>query len=265
MPPLPLEPDDATRQELGRAVVDFATRFVEAHHDGPALGGPIDAQLTARLLAPPPESEVTLQTALDQLEDALGPGLDNSSGRFLGYIPNGGLYAAALGSFLGTATNQYTGGAHAAPGLVAIEQSVLQWMVSLFDLPASAGGVLLSGGSLANLTALVTARSRFGDDFADGVVYTSQRAHHSIAKAAHIAGIAADRVRPIATDDQLRLDATALRAAVAHDVADGLRSWPPQPAPPTPAPSIPWGRARTSLRTTTPGSTSTPPTGGSSS
>lgn len=223
MPPLPLEPDDATRQELGRAVVAFASRFVEAHHDGPARGGPIDAELTARLLTPPPESGITLQDALDQLEDALGPGLDNSSGRFLGYIPNGGLYAAALGSFLGTATNQYTGGAHAAPGLVAIEQSVLQWMASLSDLPASAGGVLLSGGSLANLTALVTARSRFGDDFADGVVYTSQRAHHSIAKAAHIAGISADRVRAVATDDDLRMDVTALRAAVAHDLADGLR------------------------------------------
>lgn len=223
MPPLPLEPDDATRRELGQAVVAFASRFVEEHHDGPALGKPIDAALTARLLAPPPASGVALTDALDRLEEALGPGLDNSSGRFLGYIPNGGIYAAALGSFLGTATNQYTGGAHAAPGLVALEQSVLQWMASLFDLPEGAGGVLLSGGSLANLTALVTARSRFGDGFADGTVYTSERAHHSIAKAAHIAGIADDRVRTIATDDQLRLDVRALRAAVAHDLADGLR------------------------------------------
>lgn len=223
MPPLPLEPDDATRRELGQAVVAFASRWLEDHHDAPAARGPLDQSLRDLLLEQPGEGGADLETLLQHLSRALEPGLDTSSGRFLGYIPSGGVFAGALGSFLGAATNQYSGGAHAAPGLVAIEESVLQWMTSLFGLPTTAGGILLSGGSLANLTAVVTARSRFGERFADGTVYASERAHHSIAKAARIAGIAADRVRPVATDTELRMDPTALRAAIAHDVADGLR------------------------------------------
>jgi aromatic-L-amino-acid decarboxylase len=70
---------------------------------------------------------------------------------------------------------------------------------------------------------VVSARSRFGEQFGDGVLYTSEGAHHSIAKAARIAGIAGTRVRTVATDGDLRLDPTALRAAIAHDLADGLR------------------------------------------
>ncbi|MBT6443767.1 MAG: hypothetical protein HOK58_02130 [Acidimicrobiaceae bacterium] len=62
-------------------------------------------------------------------------------------------------------------------------------MTSLFDLPESSGGVLVSGGSIANQIAVVTARSRFGEDFGNGVIYASTRSHHSIEKAARIAGI----------------------------------------------------------------------------
>ncbi len=223
MPSLPLELDDADRHIVERAVLDFLAGFVAEHREGPPAPGPIDGALTAELLAAPPDEGDAIERVLDRLSRALEPGLDTSSGRFLAYIPSGGVYTAALGTFLAAATNQYTAGAHAAPGLVAIEESVIRWATSVFGLPETAGGVLLSGGSIANLTAVVTARSRFGDDFADGVLYTSDRAHHSIAKAARIAGIAPNRVRMIATDDALRLDVAALEAVIDYDLDAGLR------------------------------------------
>jgi aromatic-L-amino-acid decarboxylase len=221
--PVPLEPDADARRVLDDAVVAFASTFLDAHADAPPVRDGFHQRLRDELAAPPPEDGERLDDLLALLGRALGPGFDNASGRFLGYVPSGGLYAGALGSYLGAVTNQYTGGAHAAPGAVAIEESVLAWMASLFGLPTSAGGLLLSGGSLANLTAVVAARSRLGEAFGDGVVYTSERAHHSVAKAARIAGIAADRVRAVGVDPRQRLDSGALGRAVAADAASGLR------------------------------------------
>lgn len=223
MPSLPLELDDETRRRIEQSVLDFASGFVASHRDAPPARGPIGDALTAELLEAPPEQGSEIDDVLDRLARALEPGLDTASGRFLAYIPTGGIYTAALGTFLAAATNQYSAGAHAAPGLVAIEESVITWMVSLFGLPDRAGGLLLSGGSIANLTAVVAARARFGDDFGDGVVYTSERAHHSLAKAARIAGIAPDHVRLVATDAALRLDAAELEAAIERDLAVGRR------------------------------------------
>lgn len=220
---LPLEPSSDDRRRLGGQVAAFAERWVDDHREGRPVGGNIAPDLVAELRCPPPDAGRELPDLLDALGRALGPGFDNASGRFLGYIPSGGLPAGTWGAYLGAVTNQYTGGAHAAPGMVALEESVLTWMASVVGLPDGAGGILLSGGSLANLTAVVTARSRFGDDFRDGVLYTSERAHHSVAKAARIAGIADDGVRAVVTDERQRLDAEALAAAIEQDLADGRR------------------------------------------
>lgn len=70
--------------------------------------------------------------------------------------------------------------------------------------------MLFSGGSIANLTAVVTARSQLGEDFDGGVIYASARSHHSIEKAARIAGIRPSHVRMIPTDTDLRLDTEML-------------------------------------------------------
>ena len=219
----PLVLDDERRSAIEQAVLAYAGRFLDEHRDAPPVGGPLGSDLARDLLVPPPEEGGSIDDVLATVDRAVQPGLDTASGRFLGYVPSGGVYAAALGSLLGAVTNQYTGGGHAAPGLVALEESVLRWMASLFDLPDDAGGLLLSGGSIANLTAVVAARHAAGDDAERGVVYTSARAHHSIAKAARIAGIPDERVRHVGTDGHQRLDVATLRATIAEDVTAGLR------------------------------------------
>jgi aromatic-L-amino-acid decarboxylase len=218
-----MEPDGEQRQLVGGAVLDFLDRFEESRGAAPATSPPADAALIEQLLAPPSDEGVAIEPLLRLLDQAVDTGFDTSSPGFLSYIPTGGLYTSSLGSFLGAGTNQYTGGSHASPGAVAIEQSVIDWMISLFGLPEGSAGVLFSGGSIANLTAVVAARSRLGEDFDDGVLYTSVRSHHSIEKAARIAGIRSDRVRLVPTDAQLRLDVGYLSEAIRADVDDGLR------------------------------------------
>ncbi len=207
---------------LGRAVVDFVDEWIERREGGVA-SWPDDDGLIERLLAGPGEKGADLQALLELVDEATDTGFDTASPGFFSYIPSGGLYSAALGALIGGVTNQYTAASHASPGMTAIEESVLRWMLDLFGLPPSAGGLLVSGGSIANLIAVVTARSRFGVDFADGVVYTSARSHHSIHKAARIAGIAPDRMREVETDEHRRLDPEALQQAIADDVDRGLR------------------------------------------
>jgi aromatic-L-amino-acid decarboxylase len=220
---VPLDADTGDIQAVEDAVLAFVNGFIETRPDAPAILPPAAPGLITDLLTPPPAEGVPIDQALHMFTAAIETGFDTTSPGFLSYIPTGGLYTSALGSFLGAATNQYTGGQHAAPGAVAIEQSIIDWMTSLFGLPQSSGGVLLSGGSVANLTAVVAARERLGEDFGGGVIYTSERSHHSIVKAARIAGVASKRVRLVPVDASLRMDADALGAMVATDIAAGLR------------------------------------------
>lgn len=222
-PSTPIEPDAAQVAALNQAVMAYVAKFLDTRAGAPVIRGEATPALLADLRQPPREQGRPIDALLDALDRALDTGFDTASGRMLSYIPSGGLHASALGAFLGAVTNRFTGAAHAGAGPVALEQGVIDWMTGLFDLPDSSGGVLLSGGSIANLTAMVAARTRLGEDFDDGVVYTSAWAHHSIDKAARIAGIATRRVRKLPTDADLRLDVGALRQAMVDDRAAGLR------------------------------------------
>jgi aromatic-L-amino-acid decarboxylase len=219
--PLNADVDDVIAVE--DAVLSFVNQFLETRSIAPASLPPATPGLIAELLSPPPADGVPIDELLETFSAAMDTGFDTTAPGFLSYIPTGGLFTSALGSFLGAATNQYTGGQHAAPGAVAIEQSVIDWMTSLFGLPDGSGGILLSGGSQANLTAVVTARERLGEDFGDGIIYASERSHHSITKAARIAGIASTRIRLVPVDDTLRMDAGALETVVLEDIAAGFR------------------------------------------
>ena len=218
-----LELSAAQRRRLTDVVFGFGDGYLEDLPTAPASWGPMTADAAARLAGPPGEGGRDIDDLLATLDEALATGINTSSGKFLSYIPSGGIYTAALGRLLGAIVNRYTGGTHGAPGLIAMEHGVVRWMCGLFGLPATSSGILLSGGSTANLTATVAARGRLGADFTNGVVYTSERAHHSVTKAAAIAGIHPDRVRRIAADDDLRIDMTALRTAIGRDTAAGLQ------------------------------------------
>ena len=220
---IPLDADLDQIHLVEEAVLAFISRFVESRPDAPALSPATEQSVIRELLGPPPATGVPIGDLLSTYAAAIDTGFDTTSPGFLSYIPTGGLYTSALGSFLGAATNQYTGGQHAAPGAVAIEQSVIDWMTSLFGLPESSGGILLSGGSVANLTAVVTAREQMGEDLSGGVIYASQRSHHSIVKAARIAGVASKRVRMVPVDHRLRMDPDALNDMVSVDISAGLR------------------------------------------
>jgi aromatic-L-amino-acid decarboxylase len=218
-----LEPDHQERAELADTVLAVLQDWFDRANTMPALGSDLDEALTERLMTPPSDEGRSLEAILSDLEAAGRSGVYHPSGGHLSYIPNAGLYTAALADFLAAGLNRYTGVSHAAPGMSLIEHGMLRWTTSLFDLGGSASGVLLSGGSMANFTGVVASRTaRLGDEFRNGVVYVTRHTHHSVEKAARIAGLRGDQVRTVAVDTDLRMEPDALRTAITEDRAAGL-------------------------------------------
>jgi len=119
--------------------------------------------------------------------------------------------------------NRYVGVFQAAPALVQLEVNVIAWFCSMLGLPEGSGGLLTTGGSIANLIAVVTARrERLPPDFLKGVIYVSEEAHHSVRKAALIAGFLPERVRALEVDARFRLKPEAVERAAREDRARGL-------------------------------------------
>ncbi|MGH8914233.1 MAG: pyridoxal phosphate-dependent decarboxylase family protein [Acidimicrobiia bacterium] len=217
-----LEPGNLERAQLTEAIVGFIQNWFDEADSMPAVGDDLDEALAAHLMAPPSEEGRSLEGIMSDVEQAGRSGVYHPSGGHLSYIPNGGLFSAALAEFLAAGLNRYTGVSGAAPGMTVIEHGMVKWMTSLFDLGDTASGLLLSGGSMANFTGIVAARTaRLGDEFTNGVMYVTHHTHHSVAKAARLAGLRPDQVRAIDVDSDLRMEPEALRLAVAADRSAG--------------------------------------------
>ncbi len=219
----PLEPDRTTRSQLTQEVISFLMSWFDRADSMKASGLDLDEGTLQELRRPPRESGRDMSSILADIDVAGQAGICHPSGGHMSYIPNAGMYTAALAEFLATGLNRYTGITGAAPGFAAIEHGVVDWMASIFELGPEASGLLLSGGSMANFTSIVTARTaKLGDDFTRGVVYVTPHTHHSAAKAARLAGLRADQVQVVDVDSDLRMDTADLETRIATSLREGL-------------------------------------------
>jgi glutamate/tyrosine decarboxylase-like PLP-dependent enzyme len=220
----PLEPAREERAALAAAAVAHAQVFLEELAEGPANRSWED--VFSRRLEPEFGEEGRPAEAtfayLGQCVDR--PGITTASPRFMGYVPGGGLFHSAIGDFLAAASNKYAGFASAAPGAVRLENATTAWLARAIGFPDTAAGTLTSGGSMANLTAIVAAREA-RDEEGGGALYLTRFAHHCIDKALRIAGRARAPRRLIATDERHRMRADSLAEALERDEADGVRPW----------------------------------------
>ena len=171
-----------------------------------------------------PERGVPFRRLLGQLFDRVLPyGLNTAGPGYLAYIPGGGLFHAAVADLIADATNRYVGIWMAAPGLVQVETNVIRWFCEMVGYPPEAGGVLTTGGSLANLGAIVAARTaRLPPAFLGGRIYVSALVHHSVTKSARVAGFGPEAVRVVPVDDRFRMRVDELTSLIAEDRAMGF-------------------------------------------
>ncbi|MGB8359942.1 MAG: aminotransferase class V-fold PLP-dependent enzyme [Acidimicrobiia bacterium] len=218
----PLEPDRRLREETAAEVLAFIQDWFDRAGDMMGSGVDPSPEELDRFGIPPGEDGRPLASILEDLEQAGVAGIYHPSGGHMSYIPNAGLYTAALAEFLAAGLNRYTGVSTAAPGFSAIEHGLVQWMCSIFGLRPGSSGLLLSGGSMANFTGIVTARTaKLGDAFTNGVIYVTPHTHHSASKAARLAGFRADQVVRVDVDPDLRMDVGVLMQRIAEDRAAG--------------------------------------------
>ena len=219
-----LEPDRELREDLTGQVVAYLADWYDRASEMEAWGIDLDPKTLEELRQPPAEEGRDLESILSKLTVAGKAGIYHPSGGHMSYIPNAGMYTAALADFLATGLNRYTGVANAAPGFTAIEHGVIDWFTSIFELGPDSAGLLMSGGSMANFTGIVTARTAvLGEHFTRGVLYVTPHTHHSAAKAARLAGFRLDQIVTVDVDSDLRMDVNRLSERIALDRVEGKR------------------------------------------
>jgi aromatic-L-amino-acid/L-tryptophan decarboxylase len=152
--------------------------------------------------------------------------------RFMAYITGAGTVPGAPADLLAAGLNMNVGGWRLSPAATEIELALIRWFAHQFGLPEDVGGLLVSGGALANFVALKTARDHGASwdirnrGVAGGpplVLYASQEVHVVNDRAADMLGLGADAVRKIPVDEGYRMRVDALREAIGRDRTDGLR------------------------------------------
>jgi glutamate/tyrosine decarboxylase-like PLP-dependent enzyme len=230
--PLEMSPDEF--RVLGHQLVDRISEFLAGLPEGPVTPGESPASIRAALgRAGLPAAGSSAHALLDKAASLLfAHSLFNGHPRFWGYVTSSPAPIGILGDLLAAAVNQNVGAWSLAPMATEIEAQTVRWIAELLGYPTSCGGLLVSGGNMANFVGFLAARkARAGWDVrASGMAanpdgplraYASVETHTWLQKAADLFGLGTDAVRWIPTDARLRMDTVALRAAIRADQAAG--------------------------------------------
>lgn len=227
-----LDPEDwAGVQMLSHQVIDDAVGYLRNVRERPVWQD-MPGQVRASFDAPLPQSPAPLADVYREVTDTvMSYPMGNIHPRFWSWYMGTSNFTGALGDFLAAIQGSNLGGGNHAAALM--DQQVVNWCKEMLGLPASASGTLVSGGSMANIIGLTVARNaKAGIDVREqGVAaiekplrfYGSDQIHSCHRKAMETLGLGNRALRRIGTDDELRIDLSALRAAIAEDRAEGFQ------------------------------------------
>ena len=241
-----LDITDEAFSELAARAVELVSDYFHRVSDLPVLTQTPATELAAQFDAPLPAAPDTLDELFADCRRIFEGSRHSGHPRFFGYVASPSTPVGAFADLIASALNQNMPAWRSAPAATQVEKTVVKWLAALTGYGEGAGGLLTSGGSMANLNALYVAhrtkaRGKFdGDDNAaprdidvsqkglwqigrPATIYVSDQAHMSIAKAADILGIGREQVRVVETDENFRMDVRRLRAAVERDVRDGFQ------------------------------------------
>lgn len=220
-----LQLDRDEMRQLGYLVVDQLVEHFNSLADQPVMGVAPRAELEASLREPLPEAPTPFTELLAQLQRDVWPNIGQTQHpRFFAFIPSPSNFVSVLADALAAGYNAFAGNWFEGAGPAQIELVTIDWLRALCKLPETTGGLFVSGGSMANLTALATARrARLNDDTRRAIVYFSDQTHASLLKALGVLGFARAQVRKLPADRAFRLPIARLRQAIATDRAANLR------------------------------------------
>ncbi|HST29993.1 MAG TPA: aminotransferase class I/II-fold pyridoxal phosphate-dependent enzyme [Chthoniobacterales bacterium] len=212
-------------RQLGYRVIDILVDHF-ANLEGRPVGQKGDpAKLLPLFSQDPPETGRDVNDLLARLEHEVFPNnLHVDHPRFFAFVPGPNNFVSTMADALAAGFNIFNGTWFGGSAAAAVELGVVRWLCRTCGLPDTAGGLFVSGGSMANLTALVAARNAFLQDRIEGAtVYFSDQTHSSVQRALHVIGFSREQIRKLPSDENFRLPIRAMREAIKADRANGLR------------------------------------------
>jgi len=217
-----LDPDEDEMRRVGYEFVDRMVDELTSLRDGRVVTVASRDELCRAVDEQLPEAATDLATCVDDFFRRVAPGMTRvTHPRFHAYIPAPSSFAGAVGMMVAAATNPFVGTWLGGATLSALEVTVIRWIAEMLGYDPSTAGLLTSGGSLANLTALAAARTRWVDRRRKPCVYVSGEGHASMVRAAAVLGFDEDVIRTVPVDSSFRMDVTLLRKAIRSDQAAG--------------------------------------------
>jgi len=227
---LALPPEDF--RAIAGAAVDFLVSYFESLETRPVVVPTTSRAIRQKIDEPLPAAGADFGLLLDTVRDVISQYSRHSAHpRMFGYVASPGTAVTALSHMLAAGMNINVTAWRSAPPAADLERLTIDWLKEMLGYPATAGGLLLSGGSMANFAGLAAARSAKagGDVVREGVaaadrrmcLYVSEESHYSVAKAAGMLGLGESNVRAVKTDERLRIDLDDLARLVAEDRAAG--------------------------------------------
>jgi glutamate/tyrosine decarboxylase-like PLP-dependent enzyme len=226
-----LDPEDWDEMRaLAHRIIDDALDYIQATGERPVWQA-VPEEVTQRLRQPAPAAPSRPAEVYDEFLEIIQPfTMHTAHPRFWAWYMGSGTVMGALGDLLASTLNPNLGGGnHAAP---LVEKQVIDWISQMMGFPDDSSGLLTSGGSMANFTALTVARNtncgydvrREGVLTAPGplTVYASTEVHSCNHKAVETLGLGSDGLRPVPVNDDYTIDLAALEQRVAEDRAAGL-------------------------------------------
>jgi aromatic-L-amino-acid decarboxylase len=214
----------------GHRMLDDILDYIEGIEARP-VWQPIPDEARARFREPLPHAPSSLAEAHGRfMEDVLPFSTGNAHPGFMGWVHGGGTPVGMLAEMLAAGLNANLGGRDHMP--IEVERQILHWMRELFGFPETASGLFVTGTSMANLMAVLIARTTVlgfevrRQGLAAGgkrlSAYTSAAAHGCVRQAVDLAGLGSEALRRIAVDSRQRIDLAALAAAIVEDRAQGF-------------------------------------------
>lgn len=210
---------------FGYQVIDLLVDHFTAIHEEPIGRKASRSELEPLLGGSIPEHPTDPQQLLRPLKDQLFANmLHVDHPRFFAFVPSPNNFVSVMADALAAGFNVFTGTWFAGSAAAQVELTVIEWLREICGLPQEAGGLLVSGGSMANLTGLAVARHvQLEDELESAVAYISDQCHSSVARALRVLGLPAARVRLVEATDEYRMPIDSLRARIGADRSAGLR------------------------------------------
>ena len=217
-----LNPSPEEIRAWGDSVIELMGHYLSSLRDCKVYPDATSREIRDRLDPTLPKEGVGFDELLKVFRETIIPfSRQNAHPRMFGYVQSPGTPVAALADLLASFLNANLTAWRSAPAPVELERLTIDWIRQILGFGPGAAGLFLSGGSMANLTALATAREVKAVSSGRGRVYASSETHHSIVKAAALLGIGRENVRLVEVDKQFKMRTDDLAAKISADLKAG--------------------------------------------